>query len=103
MAGSQPALPADTAAVQVRIHMAEDGFMCPFLTPVFLDVLDKKGAAWVVPRPASSEVEFAAPLEVAPDQEALRDWLRQVGYDPELVSFPVFDTLDVLPPIPPAP
>ena len=51
--------------------MAEDGFMCPFLTPMFIGILEDKGADWVVCRPQESEIAFCVPLELRQSQEGL--------------------------------
>ena len=80
--------------------MAEDGFMCPFLTPMFIGILEDKGADWVVCRPQESEIAFCVPLEFAQSQEGYIDWLEKLGYQRHQVSFLQFDTLTVMPQIP---
>ena len=97
-----PTAQQDPAFVRVEIKMAEDGFMCPFLTPMFLDILDRKGAEWVVCRPQESEVEFCMSLLKAQGQDVYTDWLTQLGYASTQIEFAAFDTLTVIP-APPAP
>lgn len=80
--------------------MAEDGFMCPFLTPMFIGILEDKGAEWVICRPELSKVEFCVGLEHARSQEGYVDWLTDLGYAESQIAFGVFDTLSVMPPIP---
>ncbi len=80
--------------------MAEDGFMCPFLTPMFIGILEDKGADWVVCRPHESEIEFCVPLALAKSQEGYTEWLTQLGYQAHQVTFLQFDTLATQPEIP---
>jgi hypothetical protein len=86
--------------LKVEISMADDGFMCPFLTPMFIGVLEDKGADWVVCRPQESEIAFCVPLEFAQSQEGYTDWLEKLGYQRHQVSFLQFDTLSVQPQVP---
>jgi len=94
--------PADASPpwLHVEVYMAEDGFMCPFLTPLFAEILEDKGAEWVICRPEQSKVEFCVALEVAEDQQGYIDWLQDLGYQADHISFGAFDTLSVLPSIP---
>ena len=87
----------DTAWLKVEVAMADDGFMCPFLTPMFIGILEDKGADWVICRPQESEVAFCVPLEMAQSQEGYIDWLEKLGYQRHQVSFLQFDTLMVQP------
>lgn len=90
----------DSPWLKVEVSMAEDGFMCPFLTPMFIGILEDKGADWVVCRPQESEIAFCVPLEFAQSQEGYIDWLEKLGYQRHQVSFLQFDTLTVMPQIP---
>ena len=85
--------------VHVTVFMAGDGFMCPFLTPQFLDVVQSR-AHWVEARPLESEVEFVVPLEQAWSKPALRGVLADIGYPADGVSFLQWDTVGVIPPSP---
>ena len=95
----------DLAFVRVEIKMAEDGFMCPFLKPMFLGVLEDKGVEWVVCRPKSSEVEFCTALTKSESMEVYSSWLTQLGYADAQIQYTAFDTLAFLPspPLPPGP
>jgi hypothetical protein len=90
----------EPAWLRVEIAMAEEGFMCPFLTPLFKGILEDKGADWVICRPQQSQVIFCTPLALAQDQEGYIDWLTDLGYEEEHVTFLAFDTLSVMPSIP---
>ena len=85
--------------VHVTAFMAGEGFMCPFLTPQFLDVVRSR-AHWVEARPLESEVEFVLPIERAWSQDALRGVLEDIGYPADGVSFLQWDTVGVVPPSP---
>lgn len=85
--------------VHVTAFMAGEGFMCPFLTPQFLDVVRSR-AHWVEARPLESEVEFVLPLEQAWSPDALRGVLTDIGYPADGVSFLQWDTVGVVPPAP---
>jgi hypothetical protein len=91
---------SDSTFVRVEIKMAEEGFMCPFLTPMFLEILEDKGAEWVVCRPQESEVEFCTGVFKSKSKEVYTDWLTQLGYAEAQIQFAVFDTLATLPPLP---
>lgn len=91
---------SDPPWLHVEVSMAEDGFMCPFLTPLFVGILEDKGAEWVICKPQQSKVQFCVALEEAEDQQGYIDWLLDLGYEADHISFGVFDTLSVLPPIP---
>lgn len=84
---------SDTEHLHVEVHMDADGFMCPFLTPMFLDVLEDKGAVWSLRDVEEGTIEFCLPLGSAPSPEGLADWLVQLGYEERHIRFPVFDTL----------
>ena len=85
--------------VHVTAFMAGEGFMCPFLTPQFLDVVRSR-AHWVEARPLESQVEFVLPLEQAWSPDALRGVLTDIGYPADGVSFLHWDTVGVIPPSP---
>lgn len=85
--------------VHVTAFMAGEGFMCPFLTPQFLDVVRSR-AHWVAARPLESEVEFVLPLEQAWSQDDLRGVLTDIGYPADGVSILQWDTVGVIPPSP---
>lgn len=97
---SAPLADSDPPWLHVEVSMAEDGFMCPFLTPLFVEILEDKGAEWVICRPQQSKVLFCVGLDDARDQQGYTEWLLDLGYQEEHISFGVFDTLSVLPPIP---
>ena len=81
--------------------MAGDGFMCPFLTPMFLEILEEEGNAdWVVCRHQQSEVVFSVPLELAQSKKTYTQWLTGLGYQEAHITYLQFDTLLVQPPIP---
>lgn len=90
----------DPTWLRVEVAMAEDGFMCPFLTPMFIGILEDKGADWVICRPQASEIEFCIPLGLAQSQEGYVDWLTDLGYEEQHVTFLQFDTLATQPEIP---
>lgn len=91
---------SDNPWLKVEISMADDGFMCPFLTPMFVGILEDKGADWVVCRPQESEISFCVPMESAQSQEVYVDWLQKLGYQGHQVTFLQFDTLSVKPQVP---
>jgi hypothetical protein len=87
--------------LRVEISMAGDGFMCPFLTPMFLEILEEEGKVdWVVCHHQQSEVEFSVPLEFAKSQKTYSQWLTGLGYQEAHITFLQFDTLLVQPAIP---
>jgi len=90
-----------TLHVHVTAFMAGEGFMCPFLTPQFLDVVRSR-AHWVEARPLESEVEFVLPLEQAWSQDELRAVLTDIGYPAEGLGILQWDTVGVIP-LAPAP
>ena len=91
---------ADPQWLHVEISMEEDGFMCPFLTPMFLGILEDKGADWVICRPQLSEIEFCVPLEMGRSEAGYIDWLTGIGYQDQHIAFQRFDTLSVQPQVP---
>lgn len=86
--------------LRAKVHMAESGFMCPFLTPMFVGILEDKEADWVQARPQESVVEWSVPLQSGQSQEGYVDWLTALGYGEEQITFLQFDTLLVQPSIP---
>lgn len=86
--------------LRVKVHMAESGFMCPFLTPMFVEILEDKEADWVLAKPQESVVEWSVPLHAGRSQEGYVDWLTALGYGEEQITFLQFDTLQVQPSIP---
>lgn len=73
--------------------MDADGFMCPFLTPMFLVILEEKGALWSVRNAEEGTIEFCLPLDAGSSPEVVSDWLTQLGYEERHIRYPVFDTL----------
>ena len=90
----------DPPWLKVEIAMAGEGFMCPFLTPMFLEILEEKGADWVHCRRAESEIAFCVPLDKAQDQGTYTHWLTGLGYQEAHITYLQFDTLQVQPPKP---
>jgi hypothetical protein len=87
--------------LKVEIAMAGDGFMCPFLTPMFLEILEEEGRVdWVQCRHQQSEVEFLVPLEFAQSQKTYTQWLTGLGYQEAHITYLQFDTLLVQPEFP---
>lgn len=86
--------------LRVEIAMAGEGFMCPFLTPMFMEILEEKGADWVQCRHAESEIAFCVPLAKAQDQKTYTQWLTGIGYQEAHITYLQFDTLLVKPPNP---
>lgn len=94
-------LPVDGGPwLRVEVTMEEDGFMCPFLTPQFMRILEDKGADWVRCRPQDSAIDFCVPLEHARSPEGYSEWLTGLGYSPQHIHFLQFDTLSVMPQLP---
>jgi len=91
---------AQEACVHVEVTMEAHGFMCPFLTPMFLGHLEDKGAHWVSHDPDASSVEFALPLDSLTDAEAFTRFLVLIGYEEKQIGYPRFDTTAVVPPNP---
>lgn len=85
-----------TLHLHATVSMDGDGFMCPFLTPQFLDVIGSR-AHWVEARPLDSEVEFAIPMEQAWSQHALIDMLSDIGYPADGAHILQWDTVGVIP------
>jgi len=83
----------------VTVHMGGEGFMCPFLTPQFIDVVDDR-AHWTRALPLESSVQFAVALDQSWTQDGLLDVLTSIGYPEDGASFLQWDTLAVVPPMP---
>lgn len=84
--------------LKVEIAMGGDGFKCPFLTPMFMRILEEEGAAtWVECKRERSEIEFCVPLESAQPQSTYTVWLTDLGYQESAITFLRFDTLTVQP------
>ena len=63
----------------VTVHMEGEGFMCPFLTPQFMDLLQSR-SHWVHPEPLESRIHYAQPLDEAWSQdEVIRVSSRTLG------------------------
>ena len=102
LGGAEQGVGSDVDAplhVHVTAFMAGEGFMCPFLTPQFMDVVRSR-AHWVEARPLESEVEFVLPLEQAWSPEALRGVLTDIGYPADGLDILQWDTVGVIPPSP---
>lgn len=84
---------SDTVHLHVEVHMDADGFMCPFLTPMFLGILEDKGALWSARDVEAGTIEFCLPLDASPSPDGLTRWLVQLGYEERHIRYPVFDTL----------
>ncbi len=87
---------SDSACVQVVVEMAGEGFMCPFLTPQVVDILEQR-AHWVDAQPAESRIRFVVPLAGAWSPEEISEILKDVGYPAEGASFLQWDTLTTIP------
>ena len=92
-----PPVPAESPTLHVEVSMEARGFMCPFLTPMFLGYLEDRGAHWVHHDPHASTVEFALPLDSLSGQEAVTDRLVLIGYEARQVEFLRYDTLATVP------
>ena len=88
--------------VHVEVTMEAHGFMCPFLTPMFLGFLEDRGAEWIVHDLDASTVEFAFPLDSLQTARDFTDRLVLIGYEEKQVGYARFDTTGTLP-NPPAP
>lgn len=97
-----PDAKGQSKCVHVEVTMDAHGFMCPFLTPMFLGHLEDRGAHWVSHDPDASSVEFAMPLDSLQDEEAFTRYLVLIGYEEKQIGYPRFDTTATVP-APPAP
>lgn len=91
---------SESPCIHAEVGMEAHGFMCPFLTPMFLGFLEDKGAHWVQHDPDASTVEFAMPLDSLQGTQDLTDRLVLIGFDARQVSYNRYDTLMVVPPNP---
>ena len=85
----------------VTVHMEGEGFMCPFLTPQFIDLLETR-SHWVQPQPLESRIHYAQPLDEAWSQDEVAAVLRDIGYPEDGAVFLQWDTVAVMP-VKPAP
>ena len=92
-----PQISSESATLHVEVSMAARGFMCPFLTPLFLGFLEDRGAHWVHHDPEASTVEFALPLDSLSGQQAVTDRLEIIGYEARHVEYLRYDTLSSVP------
>lgn len=96
--------PLDSASEPPTLHaevsMDARGFMCPFLTPMFLGYLEDRGAHWVHHDAEGSTVEFAIPLDSLSGQSDITDRLVLIGYEAKHVTFARFDTTLTVPTAP---
>ena len=95
-----PTLPLDVPeapTLHVEVHMEARGFMCPFLTPLFIGFLEDRGAHWVYHDPHASTVEFAMPLDSLSGEQAVTDRLELIGYEARQVAYLRYDTLASVP------
>ena len=92
-----PPVASEEPTLHVEVSMAARGFMCPFLTPMFLGYLEDRGAHWVQHDPQASTVEFALPLDSLTGQHAITDRLVLIGYEARQVEFIRYDTLSTVP------
>ena len=76
----------DNAFLHVEVTMEAHGFMCPFLTPMFIGFLEDRGAEWVQHDPDASSIEFAMPLDSAIQQD-FTDRLVLIGYEAKQIGF----------------
>ena len=91
--------PSSGPHLLVTVHMEGEGFMCPFLTPLFLDILETR-SHWVKSRPRESCVQYAQPLEEAWSQNGIRGVLESIGYPEDGAVFLQWDTVSVVPEMP---
>ena len=92
-----PEMKGQTECVHVEVTMEAHGFMCPFLTPMFLGHLEDRGAHWVSHDPDASSVEFALPLDSLQDAETFTRYLVLIGYEEKQIGYPRFDTTATVP------
>lgn len=92
-----PQISPEPLTLHVEVSMAARGFMCPFLTPLFLGFLEDRGAHWVHHDPQASTVEFALPLDSLSGQQAVTDRLELIGYEARQVAYLRYDTLSSVP------
>lgn len=93
---------ADSPFIHVEVSMDAHGFMCPFLTPMFLGFLEDRGAAWVSHDPDASVIEFAMPLDSLHSSRDFTEMLVLIGYEEDQVGYARFDTTAAMP-SPPTP
>ena len=83
--------------VHVEVNVDSHGFMCPFLTPMFLGYVEDKGAIWVHHDPDASLVSFALPLDSLASADEFTERLVLIGYQEEQVNYARFDTTATAP------
>ena len=82
--------------VKVTVAMEGEGFMCPFLTPQFIDFLESR-SHWVHVEPVDSQIQYAQSLGLAWSQEEVSAILVDIGYPEGGAVFLEWDTVAVLP------
>ena len=80
----------------VTVHMEGEGFMCPFLTPQFMDLLESR-SHWVHPVPLESRIHYAQGLDEAWSQDEVTAVLKDIGYPEGAAAFLQWDTVAVMP------
>ena len=95
----QGGVPSGEHHVLVTVGMEGEGFMCPFLTPQFIDLLQTR-SHWVYPQPIDSRIQYAQPLEEAWSQGEVTSILKDIGYPEDGAVYLQWDTVTVLPPKP---
>lgn len=83
--------------VHVEVTLEAHGFMCPFLTPMFLGYLEDRGCAWVHHDPNASLVSFALPLDSLRAEDEFTERLVLIGYQEKQIAYTRFDTTATLP------
>ena len=80
----------------VMVHMEGEGFMCPFLTPQFIDLLESR-SHWVHPEPLQSLIHYSQSLNEAWSQDEVTHVLKDIGYPEDGAVFLQWDTVAVMP------
>ncbi|MGB1671105.1 MAG: hypothetical protein ACPHCT_06505 [Flavobacteriales bacterium] len=80
----------------VTVHMEGKGFMCPFLTPQFIDLLESQ-SHWVHPEPLESRIHYSQSLDEAWSQDEVTEVLKDIGYPEDGAVFLQWDTVAVMP------
>lgn len=82
-------------AQQWDIHADANGFMCPFLTPMFIEqIQDRWGGVVTSHEPKDSRVVAWIPEEAVGPEEIL-DYLAVLGFQPKLIHWTISDSIDV--------
>lgn len=85
--------------VLAEVEMSGEGFMCPFLTPQVIDVLEEH-AHWVEALPTLSRIRFAMPTDKAGSPSKFEALLESIGYPEGGAVFLQWDTLSTIPEAP---